>query len=542
MKTFLILCILASSLLTMSSTPFGQPVAVDDVYTAYRGATLSVDAPGVLANDQDAESAELVFQAQFGVVQLAENGSFFYTPEGDFVGDDVFFYLARNKQGVSSAKVTIHVRERPTATVNSLTVMENADHANVQVSITGTDEFSSPFSLTLVLTGTGCGLDLDCTEQRVPVQPGQTDLLFSVPLYDDSLKEGNETFTLHCRPGGSMADLFDLYDGILTIDDDENAAPLAFGDSYTVVMGSELLVPVPGVLWNDTDDDNDPLSVLSKTEPAHGLITLDASGRFLYRPSPLYTGTDSFAYQITDGYDNSDWANVTVTVINNAPIAVDDSYSIVTGEILVVSAPGVLANDSDPDGHLLEAKLISSAQHGQVEMQNDGSFIYVPDSGFVGEDTFSYRVTDGNAMSTGSVRIAVSSHKVWLPVLLKQQSDTCLRHEREPNDTIGTSNDGLCFGVVVIGTHDGSAGTGDLYRLDVQAGDTLNVSMETGNPNGVQLLLYRWNNDTAELVGQSVAAPFSLSYTASADSLLYIYVYSDAGTNNGDEYELLVNH
>lgn len=542
MRFFLVLCILASSLLTMAGVPLGLPVAVDDVYTTYSGVTLSVAAPGVLANDQDATSAELEFQANFGVVQLAADGSFVYIPTApDFVGEDTFVYLARNKQGFSSANATIRVRERPTATAHSLTVMEDSGQANVQVSITGTEEFSSPFGLTLVLTGDGCGVDLDCADQRVSVQPGQTDVSFVVPLYDDVLKEGNETFVLHLRPGSSVADYFDLYDGILTIDDDENAAPQAVADLYTVVMNADLFVPSPGVLWNDTDGDNDPLSVSLKTGPVHGqLVTLGSSGWFLYRPNPFYAGTDSFVYQVTDGYDSS-WANVTITVTNGVPLAMDDMYSVVTGTVLTVEAPGVLINDRDPDGHVLEASIVSSGQHGRVNMESDGSFAYRPYGNFVGEDTFVYQVTDGQATATGTVTIVVQPHKVWLAALLKQQNDSCLRQEREPNNTIGEANEGLCFGVGITGSHDGTAGTGDLYRVNGRAGDTLSVVMETGNPDGVQLLLYRWNNGAAELVGQSVAEPFRLMYTVETDSLLYIYVYSDAGAANGDGYDLLVS-
>ncbi len=539
-RVFLSLCILASSVLTMAGVPLGQPVAVDDVYTAYENAELSVAAPGVLANDQDADSVELVFQAEWGVVQLAENGSFVYIPGPDFVGEDSFFYLARNKDGVASARVTLRVRERPTATVHSLMVMEDAGQATVQVSITGTEEFPSVMSLTLVLTGDSCELDLDCTEQRVPVQPGQSDVSFVVPLHDDGAKEGNEIITLHAQPGGSGAGYFELYDGIMTIDDDENAAPQAAGDSYTVVMSSELLVDAPGVLWNDEDEDNDELSASVLTGVANGELSLDPNGWFVYQPNPGYVGADSFTYQVTDGYD-SDWTSVTITVINNAPVAEDDVYWMVAGEVLTVGEPGVLLNDSDPDGHGLRTKLISVAQHGQVEMGDDGSFVYTPDSNFVGEDWFTYRVDDGQAMETGTVTVVVNPHKVWLAAVLKQQHDSCLQHEREPNNTVGEANGGICFGVEITGTHDGGAGTGDLYRVDVQAGDVLSVDMETGNPAGVQLLLYRWNNDTAELVGQAVAEPFELTYTAQTDGLVYIYVYSDSEAANGAGYGILVN-
>jgi hypothetical protein len=77
-----------------------------------------------------------------------------------------------------------------------------------------------------------------------------------------------------------------------------------------------------------------------------------------------------------------------------APLAADDAYQAVAGELLV-SAPGVLANDSDADGDLLEVTLIRGPSNGQLALEPDGSFRYLPRAGFSGRDTFSYRATGG---------------------------------------------------------------------------------------------------------------------------------------------------
>jgi VCBS repeat-containing protein len=84
---------------------------------------------------------------------------------------------------------------------------------------------------------------------------------------------------------------------------------------------------------------------------------------------------------------------------NTAPVAVDDSYDAVAGEVLVVPLPGVLDNDSDPDGDALSANPESQPSHGELQLEEDGSFTYTPDAGFTGTDSFTYTANDGTDVS-----------------------------------------------------------------------------------------------------------------------------------------------
>ena len=81
------------------------------------------------------------------------------------------------------------------------------------------------------------------------------------------------------------------------------------------------------------------------------------------------------------------------------PIAVDDGYTVSSGSTLAVAAPGVLANDTDPDGEALTTVLVSGPSHGVLTFARDGSFIYRAEAGFVGEDTFLYVANDGHTVS-----------------------------------------------------------------------------------------------------------------------------------------------
>ena len=87
--------------------------------------------------------------------------------------------------------------------------------------------------------------------------------------------------------------------------------------------------------------------------------------------------------------------SITVTSVNDAPVASDDAYFGNEDEALNVSAPGVLANDSDVDGDALTEILVSDVSHGTLTLNADGSFTYTPATDYNGTDSFTYKANDG---------------------------------------------------------------------------------------------------------------------------------------------------
>src|SRR5205809_6490875 len=98
------------------------------------------------------------------------------------------------------------------------------------------------------------------------------------------------------------------------------------------------------------------------------LPTLNGDGSFTYMPALNFNGIDSFTYKASDGQAQSGVATVTITVtpVNDAPVAADDSYTTPEDTGLTVSAPGVLANDSDVEADSLNAVLVSGPEHGSL--------------------------------------------------------------------------------------------------------------------------------------------------------------------------------
>jgi VCBS repeat-containing protein len=193
---------------------------------------------------------------------------------------------------------------------------------------------------------------------------------------------------------------------------DCNDPPVAANDAYTVAEGGTLNVPAPGVLGNDVDPEGQPITAILVTGPLHASsFALNSDGSFTYVHDGSETTTDSFTYKANDGSLDSNVAtvNITITPVNDAPVAVNDAYSVNEDTTLNVAAPGVLANDSDPDGPTATAVLVSGPSNASVFALNaDGSFTYKGNTNFNGSDSFTYRRSDSLLLSNvATVNITV---------------------------------------------------------------------------------------------------------------------------------------
>jgi VCBS repeat-containing protein len=202
---------------------------------------------------------------------------------------------------------------------------------------------------------------------------------------------GTDSFTYQASDGP-------LQSNVATVTLTVGAPPVAANDSYTTAENTALAITAPGVLGNDTDPNNAPLTAVLAAGPAHGTLTLKSDGSFTYTPAANYYGTDSFTYKASDGPFQSNVATVALTVLQ-PPTANNDAYSTAINTALSVAAPGVLANDSDPNKLPLTAVLVAGPAHGTLALNGDGSFTYTPAASFFGYDSFTYKASDGQATS-----------------------------------------------------------------------------------------------------------------------------------------------
>lgn len=207
--------------------------------------------------------------------------------------------------------------------------------------------------------------------------------------------------------------------GLLTIDV-LNHLPVAVDDAVTIHVNRETMIPVSELLANDSDEDGDELAVsgyeLFDYDPAKGNLDLTSDQKnfvFIWK----LKGTTKFYYYLSDGCQHTGTvrAVVTVNVVNDAPVAVDDFYLAPTELTPAARFYQITINDYDPDAEnptarpKIDVASVSgtTALGGTVSVVPNGFFIiYTAPPAAIGNDTFTYRVTDGYDFSnTATVTI-----------------------------------------------------------------------------------------------------------------------------------------
>lgn len=217
---------------------------------------------------------------------------------------------------------------------------------------------------------------------------------------------GADSFTFKVNDGSNDSNTSTVSITVSSVND----SPDAVNDSTTINEDSG--ANSIDVRANDSDVDGDTVTVTAVTQGTHGSVAITGGGTGVsYTPAANFFGSDTFTYTVNDGNGGSDTAtvNVTITNVNDAPVATGESYVTNSNTALNVAAPGVLANDSDIDSPSLSSQLVSNVSHGTLALQANGSFSYTPALDFEGTDSFTYHAYDGAAYSnTVTVNITVN--------------------------------------------------------------------------------------------------------------------------------------
>lgn len=191
-----------------------------------------------------------------------------------------------------------------------------------------------------------------------------------------------------------------------------NFPAIGLPDFYSVLADTTLSITSAaiGVLANDSDANNDAISVALVDDVSNGTLTLNADGTFTYTPNIGFSGGDTFSYSLNDGSATTSpiFVEIAVGVSNVAPTGAVDAYTTMEDVALTIDVQnGVLANDNDLDGDALTLSLVGDAANGTLILNADGSFDYSPDANFHGTDSFTYNVGDGTG-SAGPVTVTIN--------------------------------------------------------------------------------------------------------------------------------------
>ncbi len=370
------------------------PVANNDLYHTSVNNALDISQSSLLSNDTDIDGDSLVVAVTTGTAfgTLSENldGSFTYTPDGDYYGSDSFTYTANDGKAESNiATVSIIINRLPVASNDSYAATEDHDLVvTTDNGVLANDMDPDGSLLTAIL------LDDSANGTVTLNSDGSFNYL---PNQDFN---GIDSFTYTANDGLDGSPSVTVSITVAAVND----APVAVNDSYIARWGILLEIAAPGVLANDKDVEEDPLNVTLLDPVSHGILTVNPDGSFSYTSVVNYQGIDTFTYKVSDGDLESNIATVTINVIdaNRIPIAENDSYTILVDEVLNIAAPGVLINDTDEDDNPLTTTAVTNPAHGTLALNIDGSFTYTPNLDFSGTDSFTYKVNDGKVNSNAA--------------------------------------------------------------------------------------------------------------------------------------------
>ncbi|MCZ5869765.1 tandem-95 repeat protein, partial [Vibrio parahaemolyticus] len=249
--------------------------------------------------------------------------------------------------------------------------------------------------------------------------------------------DGTWTFTPQIDDDTEVSFTFDIIDDedlvvsgsanldILPIND----APNAKNDVITTEEDTAVTIDV---LVNDSDVEGDVLSIQSASVPSEQGSVDIVDGKLVFTPAENFNGEATITYIVTDG-DLTDEANMTVTVtpVNDSPVAVDDTVS--TQEDTAVTID-VLTNDTDVDGDKLSIESASvPKEQGTVEVV-DGKLVFTPTENFNGDAEITYTVTDGQL--TDEAKVTVTVNQVNDAPIIKVDAVESITEDAVSTDTV----------------------------------------------------------------------------------------------------------
>ena len=338
-----------------------------------------------------------------GTVSIGSGGkSVVYSPAPNFNGEDSFTYTVTDVTNTTTATVTVSVQpvnDSPTAAADTITLTTGS--VNNILDVLKNDSFAPDTGETLRVTAI-----VAPAHGTASIAPNGTHIVYT-PTTGYS---GTDTisYTISDGNGGTASSTASLSISQTT------DPPVVGADSITVAEDSG--ATTINVLANDTPGTTpgETVKVSSVgTASNGGTVTVGADGaNVIYTSAANFNGTETFTYTATDGAGGFTTGTVTVTVtsVNDLPTAANDTVSV--GKNTTSSPILVLANDSfSPDtGETLTVQSVTQGSQGAVVISADGkSVTYAPAANYLGSDSFSYVVSDGNGgTATALVNVTVA--------------------------------------------------------------------------------------------------------------------------------------
>lgn len=354
--------------------------ALNDSFTMSEDGVLNGN---VALNDSDPDGDILTYtlltQPSSGNIVFNSNGTFTYTPVLNYFGTQslsVQVCDAPNSCEITSLIIQVTaVNDAPVAQNDNFTMQEDAVlNGNVAANDSDVDSAVLTFTITQAPASGNIALNANGSFVYTPIANFNGTVFFNYQVCD----------------GGNLCATATANIVVNAVND----LPIAANDSFT---SQEEVILNGNVSLNDTDADGESLVYTVITNPSSGQLILNANGTFVYTPVVNFFGNVNFSYSACDAANACATAIVTITVtnVNDAPIAVNDSFNVAEDGVLGGS---VALNDSDPDGGILTYSIAVGPVNGIINMTNTGSFSFSPNANFHGVEQVIYNVCDAQGL------------------------------------------------------------------------------------------------------------------------------------------------
>ncbi|MDO8964021.1 MAG: Ig-like domain-containing protein [Coriobacteriia bacterium] len=404
------------------------PLASADATTTLEDTPLIVTAAGsVLNNDSDIDNdpltATLSAGPAHGALVFDSDGTYTYTPVGDFNGTDTFVYRAGDG-GLFSSPTTVTITVSP---VNDSPLFTSGGDVAV-------DEDSGAYSAawaTGIAAGpaneSGQGLSFSITSDNASLfsaQPAVSvagGLSFTPAANANGSADVTVTLTDDGTAGGAALSVTRAF--TITVNP-VNDVPVAAADSYETTEDVALVIDAPGVLANDVDVDSPTLSSIVSTDPTHGSLSLGTDGAFTYTPAADFNGVDEFAYRAFDGAAYSEPMTVTIDVapVNDAPSFTSGGDVTVLedcGSYSASWATAISAGAANESGQVLTFSLSNDNTtmfSTQPAIGSDGTLTFTPAPNANGTATVEVTLTDDGTAGGAPLSATTTFTLVVTPV------------------------------------------------------------------------------------------------------------------------------
>ncbi|MFH1725517.1 MAG: Ig-like domain-containing protein [Elusimicrobiota bacterium] len=403
---------------TLTVNPVNNPPVADDQDVVTNEDTPVAITFGATDPDSDPLTFEIASGPSHGALSEIDGDQVTYTPGGDYSGSDSFTFKANDGELDSepaTVALTVEAINDPPvlAELPDLTLDEDtAIHPGLNDLLDfASDADSSADGLEFrivnmqdVIDALGLSDGSTGGEADIPaVTIGEDPDSGEFALRGDGQAHGN-TFHVHPRRelSGSVT---------VTVEARDDGGAVSEPRSFTLTINPVNDPPVAddrSVVTNEdtpasitltaSDEDSAALGYTLLTQPTKGTLT-GTPPDLTYTPGDNENGSDSFTFKANDGTTDSNEATVSISItpVNDLPMAADDAYETDEDAALTVSEPsaGLLADDTDAEGDSLTASLAVDVSHGTLELNADGTFTYTPARDYNGEDSFTYKANDG---------------------------------------------------------------------------------------------------------------------------------------------------